>query len=79
MVIASNECKGYPNASKESGWMWYCKSGQIFSVEVLAKAPNWEGAILIGPYCVNKYLVAIDIFPNKELEIVFKVSILLTL
>ena len=48
-VIAGKSCNGWPNASRLSGWTCHSRSGVATSGDERAKAPNWLGAMLIGP------------------------------
>jgi hypothetical protein len=55
VVKAGKGCSGSPNASKLSGCTWYSKLACGCDGSLLVKAPNWLGAMLMGPLRVSKY------------------------
>ena len=54
-VNAGKACKGSPNRSSESGWMWYSRFGVARAGSERAKAPSCEGAMVNGPRRNRRY------------------------
>ncbi len=47
-VSAGNLCKGSPNLSNESGWIWNSILGVSYVSLDLVNIPNWLGAFAVG-------------------------------
>ena len=64
-VIAGKACSGWPKASSDSGWTWYCRFGVSTLASERAKTPTWLGAIDIGPVRRSAYSRAISALPQR--------------
>ena len=78
-VMAGKLCRGSPKASRLRGWTWYWMLGQARLGSLRVKAPNWLGAMLMGPVRLRAYSRPILAFPHRLLAKVLRVVALRTL
>src|SRR4051812_5638772 len=64
-VKAGNACSGSPNASSDSGCTWYSMLGYGWLGELRVKAPNCDGAMLMGPLRLSMYSSPIFALPSQ--------------
>src|SRR5450830_1395112 len=72
-VKALKPCRGSPNASRLKGCTWYWMLGWGRSGRLRVKAPNWLGAMLMGPLRFKAYSRPIMALPHRLLAKVLSV------
>ena len=63
-VKAGKLCSGSPKASSDSGCTWYSMLGHSKAGDERVNAPNWLGAMLMGPLRDSRYCKPMRALPQ---------------